>query len=1469
MEKSTFQANIYTPDWKFVSVLTDYISIVWTDRYYDLGDFELIVPLNAENLDIFSPDNYIVCNQSDKVMIIEEVSTAVSSDGYKMQVKGHSAEALLKRRVTADEFICNSRTNNELDVFVQKKEGGIAYSKKSHWAGALGACFMECFNNGGAQVMNESESGPSTLYSGDSSRYMPIIRWSGVISDPFNHIADAIGNIDSHGEEYFDIIQKACEDKDIGFAIYRNFERETTGNTRDEEANTPLLFDLVLYDGWNRTGSYLEENGVDMTIQEEENTYYLVNGVIFSVEYLNLSSSDSTYSNENYKNYIYLKGDDVETDSGANVDVAEATANFTKFYSEEDPAYYQVGAPLENEKHIWGTKHDPSGIFRRETFVDSNINRGYNTRNKYARRLKTRAAKELKKNDVKIILSCQIQNVQDYTYRINYNLGDLVLVKDSMNHHEIFRVTEEIISSDAAGLKIYPTLVLYDPDKYVADDTIIDVDDSSRHAVEFKFNGGLANDDLLTNLIMEFLVEHPPSSNPNDWPYDTEPGTIIGVITSTTPWNRGLTTTGDNFNELRKRLTGVITYQIYGDYIGFPSEIGSVSNNPNILGSYNIEKENGSLRYWASGWDKFVAHENTSGDQIGTICTGWATYIAHWSPPYHKITYEHGEEGKFAYYAFSNSYCLITDIEEYSQTAPDFNSGTWYEKKYDWNTDAPQYVRLYSRPYGWSTPNSETYYSHYYTNSEKLDKVFEEVPHGKECNPPSQYAVQAKTADYARDFSVGGYGWRKGWTPDIVTVVEDATYTAAWKSTASSKEDKDEDDDWDDDNPGGQGEVKSPVKHKVQKSVYVGDSEKDIQSETGMATFRLLTSRMFDKFRIQNGSMVKVADGKEQHARFCYTNDIGNGCRLQAHWRPNNGYLPCISIVRNSDEALIAGFDFGSRSAYLSDDYITEASFTVLPSIKKIKGFKALTEHLYSGDSEWPTNTIYSRDNRGNYTAVNSRPANWDAEHLSDGNWRNYYIYDQIGAKYGICCQGSDDLSILFTPVWARLGIIDWPLIPMPYDTKYTANALDIANYINRPQAKHAYTVSGWVWVEIPDGRWYGKKYENSSNALPVEGRPKFVYTDKWLAMYTDSNGRDLIHMPDDWETGDYYYKGISSYTTEKKLISIYYDSITYGPASYMWGPGWNTQGYHSPTTYYDHFEDMYEGSSSAGLSIPLPKMSGSENSVIVTIIGQTKKQHVKPGETATFSVNAISLVLGAKLDYYWEIKYPSSGNWVSYSSGGSSISVVGTSELNGSEFRCLVKASYSLFGETIDGQQYSDTMSFAVDGEGTDGKPSKKKQAKSEDDVEADSAESTSNDGFDPSGKYPTASRKVQNPDGSTTETWWMYVGDEEIDASDYVNQGAQYFMDSDDWIVYDSYTTDRTPSSGPSTTSGGSGGNTSHNLDDDIDSDINNITSDGKVTVEETNNFAEKHGEDAVNNYHSGNAYADYLANTLPELQ
>ena len=82
------------------AVIDTYTSIIWTDRYNLCGDFEVSVPANEYYLSFFNIGDYIICDKSEHVMIVEKIQIKSEPEtGDTMVISGRSIESILDRRI--------------------------------------------------------------------------------------------------------------------------------------------------------------------------------------------------------------------------------------------------------------------------------------------------------------------------------------------------------------------------------------------------------------------------------------------------------------------------------------------------------------------------------------------------------------------------------------------------------------------------------------------------------------------------------------------------------------------------------------------------------------------------------------------------------------------------------------------------------------------------------------------------------------------------------------------------------------------------------------------------------------------------------------------------------------------------------------------------------------------------------------------------------------------------------------------------------------------------------------------------------------------------------------------------------------------------------------------------------------------------------------------------------------------------
>lgn len=150
--------------------------------------------------------------------------------------------------------------------------------------------------------------------------------------------------------------------------------------------------------------------------------------VIFSKEFDNLISSDYMSDFTNYKNCGLVAGE------------GEGTARKTT--------------------PIWNTSSEPSGLDRRETYIDArdiSTNDGEITESEYISKLSQRGKEKL--NDFIAIKSfeSEIETRMTYKYKVDYNLGDLVTIENEFGIISNPRIIEIIESWDETGYSVIPT----------------------------------------------------------------------------------------------------------------------------------------------------------------------------------------------------------------------------------------------------------------------------------------------------------------------------------------------------------------------------------------------------------------------------------------------------------------------------------------------------------------------------------------------------------------------------------------------------------------------------------------------------------------------------------------------------------------------------------------------------------------------------------------------------------------------------------------------------------------------------------------------------------------------------------------------------------------------------------------------------------------------------------------------------
>ena len=101
---------IMNTNFERLAVVDDYISFIWTSRYYTSGDFELCVDVNEQNMALFMKDYYVVRDDDENVGIIENIVVDRNEDMKEMLiVTGRFLQSILGRRIIAVQTTVNGK----------------------------------------------------------------------------------------------------------------------------------------------------------------------------------------------------------------------------------------------------------------------------------------------------------------------------------------------------------------------------------------------------------------------------------------------------------------------------------------------------------------------------------------------------------------------------------------------------------------------------------------------------------------------------------------------------------------------------------------------------------------------------------------------------------------------------------------------------------------------------------------------------------------------------------------------------------------------------------------------------------------------------------------------------------------------------------------------------------------------------------------------------------------------------------------------------------------------------------------------------------------------------------------------------------------------------------------------------------------------------------------------------------------
>ena len=192
--------HVLNQNFEAIYIVDRYESLIWVDRYYEPGEFEIYTPVTTEIIENLLVNNYIRFSGSQHMMIIEDIHIEADvENGNYIRIKGRSLESILDRRCVVDELTVG---------------------------GSLQTTIQNIINNNIIAPSDEARKIPNFIFTASEDE--------AVTSETYENVFE--------GESILDITQEMCKQKELGFKIILNDNNQ---------------FEFSLYKGVDR--SYRQE----------------------------------------------------------------------------------------------------------------------------------------------------------------------------------------------------------------------------------------------------------------------------------------------------------------------------------------------------------------------------------------------------------------------------------------------------------------------------------------------------------------------------------------------------------------------------------------------------------------------------------------------------------------------------------------------------------------------------------------------------------------------------------------------------------------------------------------------------------------------------------------------------------------------------------------------------------------------------------------------------------------------------------------------------------------------------------------------------------------------------------------------------------------------------------------------------------------------------------------------------------
>lgn len=487
----TTELMIVDQNFQAIAIIDSYESLIWTERYSKISDFEIYMTPTSDLFSIVKRNRYLMKKGSNKLMIIESIEISQNAEMEdKIIVKGRSLESILDRRIIYPYIELRGNLQNGIKTILNQNiiypsdsgrridnlrfldstdDGVLASDANAEYLGDNISTVVEdlCINSGlGYEILlSNNNEFLFHLYNGIDRSYeqKPVnfangnTWWLTMTDSETAYVAN--GHIKTteagYGDDTYTIYTLTALEPNA----YSYFEADNSKTYKINcKPNTDYTFSF-------QTG---REAGGTVGLYENGATANAVYGDITNTNELHIRTTGNaqylTFSvgvTESGRAVSFWKFKLIETYGFRENDYVVFSSKFGNIdnmnYLESDKEFKTIaivgGSGEKKSKKFVIVPHDlgaRTGLERREVYVDSSGTDG-------SKALQQKGREEISKYATTQTFDGEAYDTGSFNYGQDYFIGDIVSVVDRYGHVGRCRVTEYIYSHDESGEKQYPT----------------------------------------------------------------------------------------------------------------------------------------------------------------------------------------------------------------------------------------------------------------------------------------------------------------------------------------------------------------------------------------------------------------------------------------------------------------------------------------------------------------------------------------------------------------------------------------------------------------------------------------------------------------------------------------------------------------------------------------------------------------------------------------------------------------------------------------------------------------------------------------------------------------------------------------------------------------------------------------------------------------------------------------------------